>query len=131
MRQKTGKAWKRPGSPYIVIVGGEKVEDSLQLMRAIFRAEKTTHWSNMFNPELNLRIGEQLVDYVLVGGHLMYAFVDAQLTMLKEEDLRGLPGEIKKDLRGLREVRLKGFDSAAEGSYLYNAEEINLAQGLL
>ena len=122
---------KRPGSPYIVIVGGEKVEDSLTLMRAIFRAEKTTHWSNMFNPELNLQIGEQLVDYVLVGGHLMYAFVYAQLTMLKEEDLKGLPGEIKKDLRGLREVRLKGFDSTAEGGYLCNAEEINLAQGLL
>lgn len=122
---------KRPGSPYIVIVGGDKVEDSLTLMRAIFRAEKTTHWSNMFNPELNLQIGEKLVDYVLVGGHLMYAFVYAQLTMLKEEDLRGLPGEIKKDLRGLREVRLKGFDSAKEGGYQYSAEEINLAQGLL
>lgn len=122
---------KKPGSPYIVIVGGDKVEDSLQLMRAIFRAEKTTHWSNMFNPELNLHIGERLVDYVLVGGHLMYAFVYAQLTMLKEEDLRGLPGEVKKDLRGLREVRLKGFDSEKEGGYQYNAEEINLAQGLL
>src|SRR4030066_1497823 len=61
----------------------------------------------------------------------MYAFVYAQLTMLKEEDLRGLPGEIKKDLRGLREVRLKGIGSAAEGGYLYSAEEINLAQGLL
>ncbi len=122
---------KRPGSPYIVIVGGDKVEDSLQLMRAIFRAEKTTHWSNMFNPELNLQIGERLVDYVLVGGHLMYAFVYAQLTMLKEENLKGLPGEIKKDLRGLREVRLKGFETAKEGGYLYNAEEINLAQGLL
>ncbi|MBI5192914.1 MAG: phosphoglycerate kinase [Nitrospirae bacterium] len=122
---------KKPGSPYIVIVGGDKVEDSLQLMRAIFRAEKTTHWSNMFNPELNLHIGERLVDYVLVGGHLMYAFVYAQLTMLKEEDLRGLPGEVKKDLRGLREVRLKGFESEKEGGYEYNAEEINLAQGLL
>ncbi len=122
---------KKPGSPYIVIVGGDKVEDSLQLMRTIFRAEKTTHWSNMFNPDLNLHIGERLVDYVLVGGHLMYAFVYAQLTMLKEEDLRGLPGEIKKDLRGLREVRLKGFESAAESGYQYNAEEINLSQGLL
>lgn len=122
---------KRPGSPYIVVVGGDKVEDSLQLMRTIFRAEKTTHWSNLFNPELNLHIGERLVDYVLVGGHLMYAFVYAQLTMLKEEDLRGLPGEVKKDLRGLREVRLKGFESDAEGGYQYNAEEINLAQGLL
>src|SRR3990172_6105673 len=69
---------KRPGSPYVVIVGGDKVEDSLQLMRAIFRAEKTTHWSNMFNPELNLQIGERLVDYVLVGGHLMYAFDKAK-----------------------------------------------------
>ena len=122
---------KRPGSPYIVIVGGDKVEDSLQLMRAIFRAEKTTHWSNMFNPELNLQIGERLVDYVLVGGHLMYAFVYAQLTMLKEENLRGLPGDVKKDLRGLREVRLKGFDSSENGGYQYNTEEINLAQGLL
>lgn len=122
---------KIPGSPYIVIVGGDKVEDSLQLMRTIFRAEKTTHWSNMFNPELNLHIGERLVDYLLVGGHLMYAFVYAQLTMLKEEDLRGLPGEVKKDLRGLREVRLKGFESAGDGGYQYNAEEINLAQGLL
>jgi len=122
---------KRPGSPYVVIVGGDKVEDSLTLMRAIFRAEKTTHWSNMFNPELNLQIGEKLVDYVLVGGHLMYAFVYAQLTMLKDEDLRGLPGEVKKDLRGLREVRLKGFDSAKDGGYEYSAEEINLAQGLL
>jgi hypothetical protein len=51
--------------------------------------------------------------------------------MLKEEDLRGLPGEIKKDLRGLREVKLKGFEFAEEGGYQYNAEEINLAQGLL
>jgi len=122
---------KRPGSPYVVIVGGDKVEDSLQLMRAIFRAEKTTHWSNMFNPELNLQIGERLVDYVLVGGHLMYAFVYAQLTMLKEEDLRGLPGDVKKNLRGLREVRLKGYDSSEEGGYQYDTEEINLAQGLL
>jgi len=122
---------KRPGSPYVVIVGGDKVEDSLQLMRAIFRAEKTTHWSNMFNPELNLQIGERLVDYVLVGGHLMYAFVYAQLTMLKEENLRGLPGDVKKDLRGLREVKLKGYDSSEGGGYQYDTEEINLAQGLL
>ncbi|HZX48199.1 MAG TPA: phosphoglycerate kinase [Nitrospirota bacterium] len=122
---------KRPGSPYVVIVGGDKVEDSLQLMRAIFRAEKTTHWSNMFNPELNLQIGERLVDYVLVGGHLMYAFVYAQLTMLKEEDLKGLPGDVKKNLRGLREVRMKGYDSSEEGGYQYDTEEINLAQGLL
>ncbi|OGW52616.1 MAG: hypothetical protein A2Z60_03035 [Nitrospirae bacterium RIFCSPLOWO2_02_42_7] len=122
---------KKPGSPYIVIVGGDKVEDSLTLMRAIFRSEKTTHWSNMFNPELNLHIGEKLVDYVLVGGHLMYAFVYAQLTMLKDEDLVGLPGEMRKDLRGLREVKLKGFSSDKNGGYQYNAEEINLAQGLL
>ncbi len=122
---------KRPGSPYVVIVGGDKVEDSLQLMRAIFRAEKTTHWSNMFNPELNLQIGERLVDYVLVGGNLMYAFVYAQLTMLKEEDLRGLPGDVKKDLRGLREVRLKGYETSEDGGYKYDTEEINLAQGLL
>ncbi len=122
---------KRPGSPYVVIVGGDKVEDSLQLMRAIFRAEKTTHWSNIFNPELNLQIGERLVDYVLVGGHLIYAFVYAQLTMLKEEDLKGLPGDVKKNLRGLREVRLKGYDSSEEGGYQYDTEEINLAQGLL
>ncbi|MCC7201776.1 MAG: phosphoglycerate kinase [Nitrospirae bacterium] len=122
---------KRPGSPYVVIVGGDKVEDSLQLMRSIVRAEKTTHWSNMFNPELNLQIGERLVDYVLVGGHLMYAFVYAQLTMLKDEDLSGLPGDVKKDLRGLREVRLKGYDGPEDGGYKYNTEEINLAQGLL
>lgn len=122
---------KRPGSPYVVIVGGDKVEDSLQLMRAIFRAEKTTHWSNMFNHELNLQIGERLVDCVLVGGHLMYAFVYAQLTMLKDEDLRGLPGDVKKDLRGLREVRLKGYAAAEDGGYKYDTEEINLAQGLL
>src|SRR4030066_207443 len=61
----------------------------------------------------------------------VYAFVYAQLTMLKEEDLRGLPGDVKKNLRGLREVRLKGYDSSEEGGYQYDTEEINLAQGLL
>ena len=61
----------------------------------------------------------------------MYAFVYAQLTMLKEEDLRGLPGDTKKNLRGLREVRLKGYESSEEGGYQYDTEEINLAQGLL
>jgi len=91
---------KIPGSPYIVIVGGDKVEDSLQLLRAIVRAEKTTHWSNMFNPELNLQIGEKLVDYVLVGGHLMYAFVYAQLTMLKERGLAPARGRRPRRTQG-------------------------------
>src|SRR3989338_4814216 len=58
------RAIKNPSSSYVVIVGGDKAEDSLNLMRGILRATTTTHWSNHSNPKLNLRIDEKLVNYV-------------------------------------------------------------------
>lgn len=114
---------KQANSPYIVIVGGDKVEDTLQLMRGLFRAETTTHWGNSANYELNLRIGKKLVDYILVGGHLMYAFVYAQLQMLDQATLKEVDPQMRKDLRGLRDLHLKGYEPTHE--------EIRLAKGLL
>ncbi len=115
---------KEPISPYAVIVGGDKPEDSFNLMRDVIRADKTTHWSNLSRPYLNTKMKDKLVDHLLVGGHLLPAVIYAQLNMLKDTELDGLDGEVRRNLRGLKgEEFLKG--------YSYNEEEIRLAKGLI
>lgn len=125
------RAIKKPQSPYVVIVGGDKPEDSLQLMRALFRAEKTTNWSNMADPSLNLCIREKLIDAVLVGGHLMYPFIHAQLQMISPGILEGLTPQLRKEFRGLKDLNLTGYSIRSDEQKEERKEEIRLAKGLL
>ncbi len=117
------RAIKRPSSSYVVVVGGDKVQESLDIMRGLLRAETTTHRSNIPNFSLNLRVGEHLVDYILVGGHLMHAFVHTQIKMLTDSNLEVLPPELRKEYRGLRGINL--------GGHKPKESEISTASGLL
>lgn len=120
------RAIKKPSKSYVVIAGGDKPEDTFNLLRAILRATATTYPGNQSDPDLNLIMENNLVNHVLVGGHLMHAFAYAQLQMLSERDLAALPPGLRKDYRGLREAKFDGYNG-----YTPTPEEITLARGLL
>ena len=122
------KEIKIPNSPYTVIVGGDKVKDSLNLIRRILWAEKTSHQINAINPDLMTSIGDNLVDSVLVGGHLMNAFIYAQVDIANDSTLVKLNPEASRNIRGLKN------QSFLEGYHLGSRqveEEVRLAKGLL
>ncbi len=122
------KEIKKPHSPYTVIVGGDKVSDSQNLIRRILWAEKTSHIINAANPDLMTSIGEKLVDYVLIGGHLMNAFIYAQIEMVSDYLLAKIHPEAARNIRGLRNQKfLEGYYPAKKEL----EEEIRLAKGLL
>ncbi len=122
------KEIKKPNTPYTVIVGGDKVKDSLNLIRRILWAEKTSHQINTVNPDLMTSIGEKLVDSVLVGGHLMNAFIYAQVDIANDSTLIKLIPEASRNIRGLKN------QSFLDGYHLGNKhveEEVRLSKGLL
>lgn len=119
---------KKPNSPYTIIVGGDKVADSLNLIRRILWAEKTSHPINTSDPNLMRNIGDKLVDHCLIGGHLMYAFIYAQLEMASDNVLEKIHPEAARNLRGLRNQKfLHGVNQDKKEL----EEEIRLAKGLL
>ncbi|MCP4270411.1 MAG: phosphoglycerate kinase [Gammaproteobacteria bacterium] len=122
------KEIKIPNSPYTVIVGGDKVKDSLNLIRRILWAEKTSHQINAINPDLMTSIGEKLVDSVLVGGHLMNAFIYAQVDIANDSTLIKLNPEASRNIRGLKNQSfLKSYHLGSRQV----EEEVRLAKGLL
>ncbi|MCR4288774.1 MAG: phosphoglycerate kinase [Candidatus Scalindua sp.] len=122
------KEIKKPNSPYTVIVGGDKVKDSLNLVRRILWAVKTSHQINSINPELMTSIGESLVDSVLVGGHLMNAFIYAQVDIANDSTLVKLKPEAARNIRGLRN---QSFLEEYNLRSRQVEEEVRLAKGLL
>ena len=122
------KEIKKPNYPYTVIVGGDKVKDSLNLVRRILWAEKTSHQINSINPDLMTSIGENLVDSILVGGHLMNAFIYAQVHMANDSTLAKLNREAARNIRGLRD---QSFLEEYNLESRQVEEEVRLAKGLL
>lgn len=122
------KEIKKPNSPYTVIVGGDKVKDSLNLIRRILWAEKTSHQINSINPDLMTSIGEKLVDSVLVGGHLMNAFIYAQVDIANDSTLVKLNPEAARNIRGLKN---QSFLEEYNLGTKQVEEEVRLAKGLL
>ncbi len=122
------KEIKKPNSTYTVIVGGDKVKDSLNLIRRLLWAEKTSHQINSINPGLMTSIGENLVDSVLVGGHLMNAFIYAQVDIANDSTLVKLSPEAARNIRGLKN---QSFLEEYNLESKQVEQEVRLAKGLL